>query len=228
MLNVVFCGYRHWAKETFRALESHPNVNVKFVIGSREEFLQLVNNISSKEIDVIVLLGWSWFVETKILNNFQCVGIHPSDLPSYRGGSPLQNQIVRGVRTTKTSLMSLSSEKMDAGDIWFKEDLDLAGDNMEEIFENLIVSSKKLLTKFFDQYPNIKPTKQVLEHGAYFKRRQPSESRLAASDFANKSPEELYNFIRCLTDPYPNAYLEDDEGNRIYFTGVKYSKNTNN
>ena len=41
-------------------------------------------------------------------------------------------------------------------------------------------------------------------------------------DFVNKTPEELYNFIRCLTDPYPNAYLEDDEGNRILFTGVKY------
>ena len=34
--------------------------------------------------------------------------------------------------------------------------------------------------------------------------------------------KELYNFIRCLTDPYPNAFIEDNEGNRLVFKNVNY------
>lgn len=45
---------------------------------------------------------------------------------------------------------------------------------------------------------------------------------LTKEDFNTKSLYELYNIIRCLTYPYPNAYLEDNNGNRLYFTGVRY------
>jgi hypothetical protein len=33
---------------------------------------------------------------------------------------------------------------------------------------------------------------------------------------------ELNDFIRCLSGPYPNAYLEDNLDNKLLFTGVKY------
>ena len=36
---------------------------------------------------------------------------------------------------------------------------------------------------------------------------------------------QLYNKIRSLTEPYPNAFLEDKNGDRIYFKGVSFEKN---
>ena len=56
----------------------------------------------------------------------------------------------------------------------------------------------------------------------WIKRRTPEESRIKIEDFKNKSLKEIYNTIRSLTDPYPNAYLEDSAGNRLYFKEVKY------
>tara|TARA_B110001469_G_C9567213_1_gene281263 strand:+ start:36 stop:734 length:699 start_codon:yes stop_codon:yes gene_type:complete len=222
MINIVFCGYRQWAHDTFEKISAHPRINIKHFVHSKEAFTELFSSICPDDIDVVVLLGWSWFVKTEILTNFQCVGIHPSDLPSFRGGSPIQNQIIGGISKTKASLMSLSPDKMDEGDIWLKEDLDLTGDSIGEIFINLVDCSTLLLTGFFDEYPGLSPETQNLEDGSYFKRRLPGDSKLLPTDFTSRSAKELYNFMRCLTDPYPNAYLEDRDGNRLVFTSVKY------
>jgi len=32
--------------------------------------------------------------------------------------------------------------------------------------------------------------------------------------------KEIYNFIRAITDPYPNVYIEDKEGNKLFFNEV--------
>lgn len=155
------------------------------------------------------------------------MGIHPSNLPDFRGRSPLQHQIIHGLTKTKVTLMTLSPDKIDAGDIWLKEDLDLSGDTMNDVFENLITSSTKLLYSFFNEYPKIEATEQNIKNGTYFKRRKPEESKLSKEDFANKTLKEIYNFIRSLTDPYPNAYLEDEFGNKLVFKNVTYITKSN-
>ena len=114
-------------------------------------------------------------------------------------------------------------EKLDGGDIWLKNDLDLGGDTIEIIFKNIEESSIALFNNFLNLYPDIEPIKQDLTKGSYFKRRMPDESRIKTEDFKTKSLEEIYNIIRSLTDPYPNAYLEDSEGNRLFFKEVIYS-----
>ena len=60
---------------------------------------------------------------------------HESDLPKFRGGSPLQNQIVRGITKTKTTAF-LMNEKIDGGDIIMKKSLSLEG-NLQDIFERM-------------------------------------------------------------------------------------------
>jgi methionyl-tRNA formyltransferase len=98
----------------------------------------------------------------------------------------------------------------------------LAGDSMEEIFDNIIKSSIKLLNAFFSIYPNIQPETQNIAKGSYFKRRKPEESKIILEDFKNMTLLEMYNFIRCLTDPYPNAYIEDTNGNKLVIKNVSY------
>ena len=36
--------------------------------------------------------------------------------------------------------------------------------------------------------------------------------------------EELYNFIRSLTDPYPNALICDKNGDKLFLKKVYYEK----
>jgi len=56
------------------------------------------------------------------------------------------------------------------------------------------------------------------------KRRKPKDSRISINFLKNNRIDSIYNFIRCLTDPYPNAYLEDNFGNKILFKKIKFIK----
>lgn len=221
MTKVILCGYRDWAKKIFEAINLNSKVVVIDTISSQEEYLQKVNSFPI-DIDLILFIGWSWIIPKETTDKYRCLGIHPSNLPFYRGGSPLQHQIINGVEKSKVSLMTLSSIKLDAGDIWIQEDLDLSGKNMNEVFNNIVKSSIKMLILFFDNYPNISPKEQDISIGSYFKRRNLNQSKLTLEQIQNMSLKEIYDFIRCLTDPYPNAYLEDEHGNKLFFQEVSY------
>lgn len=227
MINVIFCGYRAWALDVFSYFTFNKSINILKIVKSQEEFLTNANEFSDQKIDIIIFLGWSWIIPKEIIEKYLCLGIHPSDLPNYRGGSPIQNQIINGIYKTKVTLMTLSGSKIDTGDIWLKEDLDLTGSTINEIFEHITKSSIKLLENFFFQYPNIFPKIQDLSKGTYYKRRKPEESKISIEDFKTKSLEEIYNFIRCLTDPYPNAFIEDSQGNKLFFKHVIYKPSKN-
>jgi methionyl-tRNA formyltransferase len=225
MTRVILCGYRQWAFKIFDNISHHHKIKIVAQARSKEEFESIIHKCDPNEIDLLLFIGWSWLVEPKISKNFLCLGLHPSDLPNYRGGSPLQHQIIDGLKSTKISLMTLSTEKIDAGEVWLKENLDLTGSSMNVVFDKIVESSVKLLNLFFDSYPDIQPKEQNLSLGSYFSRRKPTESRIYIQDFSQKSLEELYNFMRCLTDPYPNAYIEDENGNKLVFRSVEYISN---
>jgi len=226
MTNIVVCYYRDWGKQISDALITCPDVNVIDRITSKEEYDRKINSLDEC-VKVLLFLGWSWYVAPDVTSKYLCIGIHPSDLPEYKGGSPIQNQIIDGVLDTKLTLMTLSDGDIDTGDIWGKEYLDLRGQNMDVIFSHIVESSIKVLYTFFSTYPNITPIVQNPNDGFSKKRRKPSDSRITIEDLQSHSLEWVYNVIRSLTDPYPNAYLEDCEGNRLYFKEVNFvSKNS--
>jgi len=43
---------------------------------------------------------WSWIVSDEIIEEYECICFHMTDLPFGRGGSPLQNLIIQGYETT--------------------------------------------------------------------------------------------------------------------------------
>lgn len=53
---------------------------------------------------------WSWLIPEDIHTRFECVVFHMTDLPYGRGGSPLQNLIVRGHKETKLTALRCVNE----------------------------------------------------------------------------------------------------------------------
>ena len=79
-----------------------------------------------------------------------------------------------------------------------------------------------MLNKFINIYPNVIPEVQSVKEGSYFMRRKPGESRILMEEFNSKSLEGIYNKLRCLTPPYPEAYIEDSCGNKLVFKSVSF------
>jgi methionyl-tRNA formyltransferase len=143
---------------------------------------------------------WSWLIPKEVVSNFKCVIFHMTDLPYGRGGSPLQNLIVRGHRETQLSALQCVDE-VDAGPVYAKRSLSLEG-KAEEIFQRASILIKDLAIWIVRNDPiPIDQTGDIVQ----FKRRRPEDG-----DLSNlKTLEQVYDYIRMLdADGYPNAFIE--------------------
>lgn len=210
---IVYCGYRDWAQ---RILEHLRERSIAEIVGRFEEQSEFEKFMDHRpKVDFVVFAGWSWVVPKWIIQEYLCMGLHPSDLPKYRGGSPLQHQIIDGLVETKLSLFLLDTE-LDTGAVIAKAPMSLEG-TIQDIFDELVRVGTNLFINACIDWPNLSFTPQNLSEGFVRRRRKPQQSRMERADFQNKTLRQLYDFIRALGDPYPNAYLEDDEGNRLLF-----------
>lgn len=212
-MKVLFCGYRDWAYSAWLHLCIN-RVNIDLA-GTPEQLLSKVNESS---YDVIVLAGWSWKVPDEVLDKNYVIGMHPSDLPAYAGGSPLQNQIIDGIKRTNASLFKVTS-KFDAGPVLAKLPFSLEG-HMNDVFDELTRVTIELVTSFLDAYPSVTETPQAAG-GNHVRRLKPDQSHITVQRMAEMTCEKLYDEIRCREDPYPNVYIEDDTG-RLYFKLVEF------
>src|SRR5689334_14815339 len=55
----------------------------------------------------IFFMHWSWIIPAEIFSRYTCVVFHMTDLPYGRGGSPLQNLIIRGHKETKITAIKV-------------------------------------------------------------------------------------------------------------------------
>lgn len=164
-----------------------------------------------KEInpDWIFFPHWSEIIPKEIYENYKCIIFHMTDLPYGRGGSPLQNLIIRGHKDTKISAIKCVSQ-IDAGEIYLQRFLSLEG-TAEEILKR----AADIMSEMIEIIINTNPV-PVPQNGTIttFQRRKPHESDISALD----SIEKIHDYIRMLdADGYPHAFLEMNKM-RLEFT----------
>jgi methionyl-tRNA formyltransferase len=163
--------------------------------------LERVNEIGPR---YIFFLHWSWKVPDEIVERYECVCFHMTDVPYGRGGSPLQNLILRGLKQTRLSALRMSRE-FDAGPVYRKETLSLQG-GAEEIYLRAGRLSAEMIQRIIRREQKPLPQKGKVVN---FKRRQPEQSELGDGRFAPASLEDLFDFIRMLdAEGYPRAFLK--------------------
>ena len=211
-MKYLFCAYRIWALELYQKLaKKHKNFRLL-----KDHQKLTYSYVKKLEPEFIFFPDWSWIVPKEILNNFKCVCFHESDLPKFRGGSPLQNQIVRGIEKTITTAF-IMDEGIDHGDILLKKDLSLKG-SIDDIFARMIQNDFEMIDLIISGKFRMKKQKGK---PSFYKRRKPSQSELKKLDYSKKY---LYNFIRMLGEPYPNANIKIGK-RKIVFKKVNYKNN---
>ena len=156
---------------------------------------------------------WSWIIPDEILTDFQCVIFHMTDLPYGRGGSPLQNLIVRGKKATVISAIKCVKE-LDAGPIYLKMPLTLDG-TAKEILDRASTVIQQMIFKIVEGCGELK---DQLGDVVSFKRRVSDDGDLSHLETTN----QIYDYIRMLdADNYPCAFIEIDNF-RLEFTSAKH------
>ena len=214
MKTILICGYRDWAVDLFTAVRDNTK-NINLIYLDNKNILE--EKVFKLKPNIIFFIGWSWIVKKKIIDNFICICLHPSPLPKYRGGSPIQHQIINGEINSAVSLF-IMNHKLDQGDILFQKKFSLNG-NLDDIFRRISkIGSEGVISIILDKVK--KPIKQNESEATFFNRRNKSMSEITLADLQRHTAKEIYNKVRALQDPYPNAFLKCHDGTKLYLKQV--------
>jgi methionyl-tRNA formyltransferase len=192
----VVAGARPWNREVFDHRIRH--------LPGRWELIQDRDALTHERVAALAprylfFLHWSWKVPKSITDAYECVNFHMTDLPYGRGGSPLQNLIARGHRTSTLTALRMTDE-IDAGPVYLRRPVSLEG-LAEEIFLRVSMVAAEMIEQIIREQPEPQP--QTGDAVAFERRRSPqSEIR------ETTSLDDLFDFLRMLdAEGYPRAFL---------------------
>lgn len=156
--------------------------------------------------DVIVTLAYGQIVPQGLLDipTKGCINLHGSLLPKYRGAAPIQYALINNEKETGMTLMKMVKE-MDAGEMYDKEIVEISKeDNCTSLFIKMGDAALKLILRALPKYLNdeligIPQDESLVTFSPTIK---PEEEKIDL----NKSKEEIYGYIRALSEE-PGAYL---------------------
>lgn len=214
-MKIAYYGYREWSISIFSKID----IEEKYLISNKDyDILEFIKP------DLVFFIGWSHIIPNSIIEKYKCICLHPSPLPKYRGGSPIQNQIINGEVDSAVTFF-IMDQGLDTGDIIHQSYLSLNG-KLDDIFKNIELLGIKYINKIITDYKNnqIVTYKQDDSKSTFYKRRNESESEINIEEILNDEPVYLYNKIRSLNDPYPNAYIRCKGGGKLFLIESKYEK----
>ncbi|MBI1935296.1 methionyl-tRNA formyltransferase [Candidatus Woesearchaeota archaeon] len=222
---IVFCGYRDWALKIYDYVsQKYKDKIFIHLIKDEEQFRNA--GLESINPKAVFFIGWSWIIKPEVVSKWLCICLHPSPLPKYRGGSPLQHQIINGESKSAITYFRMN-DKIDAGDIIWQKEFSLDGD-LSEILGRIAETGKEGMSEILDgllEGKSLKLIQQDHSKMTSFKRRTPAQSGIKIQDFRDFTAEQLYNKIRALQDPYPNAFIVCKDNTRLYIKKAAIDKN---
>jgi methionyl-tRNA formyltransferase len=175
--------------------------------------------------DIAIIISYGLILPTEILNipKFGCFNIHPSNLPLYRGSSPLQRSIMNGEKKSAVCVIKMDSG-VDSGDIVNKEDFIINNnENYKDISKKTAEIGASLIIKTLNQIEDksIKFHKQNDELATFAKKIEKNECLI---DW-NKSCEEIFNKIRGLNGNLDAHFNYNNEKIKILECVFEENKN---
>ena len=194
-------------------ISKHFDEDITLITDKKEFTRKKIDKIAPK---YIFFPHWSWMIPAEIYEKYECVVFHMTDLPFGRGGSPLQNLIVRGLKKTKIAAIK-ASDGVDSGPVYMKKPLSLDG-SAEEIYKRCAkVIFETMIPGMIRQKTKPMPQKGK---SVKFKRRTPFESNMEGIT----GKKNIYDHIRMLdAEGYPRAYI-DTADMKIEFTEASLEK----
>ncbi|HET7230133.1 MAG TPA: methionyl-tRNA formyltransferase [Longimicrobium sp.] len=170
-------------------------------LGSPEN-LELLHGL---RLDVLFIIGWHRIVPQAVIDSARyCLGLHSSLLPRNRGSSPINWAIIHGEREGGMTLFHLAAS-VDSGDIVAQKAFPIGPDDTcKDVYDRATVASVELLRENWAalREGNVARIPQDEAAATLNPRRKPQDGEI---DW-NRSAQELQDWVRALTHPYPGAF----------------------
>lgn len=211
-MKYIIASIKPWHKNLFFRIFKK-NKNFIFIEKKHELNFEKLKKINPK---YIFFPHWSFKVNNKISSTFNCIAFHETNLPYGRGGSPIQNLIIREKKSTFITAFRMN-DKIDSGPYLLKRKLSLKG-SAQDIYDKSAIIVFDMIK---DIIKNNYDYKQQKGRPIYFKRL--NDNSLLSK---NASLKYLYNKIRMLDAyTYPKAFIKI-KNIKFEFYNVKMKKNS--
>ena len=175
---------------------------------------RVISSLKNSRADLVITAAFGQIVSRQILSipKKECINIHTSLLPKYRGAAPINRAIINGESETGVSIINMT-EALDAGDIVASDTTRISPDeNAEELEERLAGIAVELLQKVIASFEKNSVKYKCQDEGlvTYASKLEKGEGAINW----NGSSESIHNLIRGLI-PWPCAYsfLQKRESN---------------
>lgn len=143
--------------------------------------------------DMVVVVSYGAILRDNVLNSAPCVNIHPSDLPKYRGPSPIRTAIYNGDAQSAVCLMQVAPE-LDAGDVYMRRTFEIGENDTNEMVERRVATIGAEMLVEYLQNPSAFPPAPQSGTPTFTRKFTSSDEVL---DWG-RPPRDIHNQIRAL------------------------------
>jgi methionyl-tRNA formyltransferase len=177
----------------------------------------LSDNFDFKE-SLLISINYRRIIDAAVINRFQhAINLHGSLLPKYRGRSPHVWAMINGEKEIGVTA-HLMVARVDQGPILSQKKF--------EVKQNYTIAS--VMDIFISIYPDLlieaihnaisnRLILQLEADASYYGKRTPEMSYIDI----NKNRQSILDFIRALSDPYPNAFFYLGDSKKIYIKSAQ-------
>ena len=172
---------------------------------------KLIENIKKKKYFLNIAAGWPLKFPSKLIHAARkgTINLHAGKLPEYRGGSPLNWQIIEGKKKIYISIIKMTIG-LDAGPIYIEKSLNLkSSENIKDLHNKVNKVYPYMTEKVIkDIKKNKKPKKQLSKNVRYMKQRSDIDGQI---DWVNMNSKDVFNLVRAVSKPYPGAFYKNEK-----------------
>ena len=180
---------------------------VPVVTLKNKNWTKITKFITSKKPDLGIVAGFSHILPNDILKipKYGFWNLHAGSVPKYRGGSPLNWQLINGEVRAGLSILEMTPG-IDDGPILSSTNFKIA--HADTILDLHIRANKLfplLLLPLLSNLPeSLRKSKVQSRIGArYWHQRNERDGQI---DWINSNSQQVYNFVRAISKPYPGAF----------------------
>ena len=166
----------------------------------------IISHLKKQNYYLNIAAGWPLIFPSKVINlpKKGTINLHAGKLPEYRGGSPLNWQIIEGKKKIFISIIKMT-KKLDAGPLYNQSkinftDMDNINDLHKKVNKVYPIITKKVIERIIR---NIKPVEQSKKNIRCLKQRNEYDGKI---EWNKMDAKKVYNMVRALNKPYPGAF----------------------
>ena len=170
-----------------------------------DEDVQAIRDLNP---DVIAVVAYGRILPQRVLDipTWDCVNIHASLLPQYRGSAPYQWAVLDGLKETGVSAQHMVRE-MDAGDVIDVEKTEIGeNETAGELLDRLAALAAKLLSRVLSRVKSGDACPGVPQNPENITFAPMLDKTMCPIDW-NKTAQQVHNQVRGL-HPWPVATME--------------------